>query len=60
MLKALALWYLNKRKAQVIMNIYFHNDTTVSGVYDNRYQVYGCDGRDLNIIRNVDEEREAE
>lgn len=58
MLKALALWYLNKRKAQVIMNIYFHTDTTVSGVYDNHYQVYGCNGRDLNIVRNVDKERE--
>lgn len=49
MIKNLAIWYLRKRNVQVIININFVNETTITGVENNDFVVQDCTGERINI-----------
>jgi len=49
MIKHLAIWYLKKIKAQVMINIRFLEKTTITGVVNSNFEIHYCDGDRLTI-----------
>ena len=49
MIKQLAVWYLRKRNVQLIMNIHFLNESTITGMKNKDFGIYDNGGKDLNI-----------
>lgn len=58
MIKHIALWYLRKINAQVIMNIHFLEHTKVTGVKNKDFHTIDNNGEELSIYPNYKEEVE--
>lgn len=49
MIKQLAIWYLRKRNVQVIININFLEETTITGTKSSDFVIHDCAGDRLNV-----------
>lgn len=54
MIKQLAIWYLRKKKVQIIMNIHFLDDAYITGRVSKDFVFNDNDGESLNVQPNVD------
>ena len=53
MIKHIAIWYLKKIEAQVIININFLKETSVTGTKNKDFQIHNCDGERLNVYKTI-------